>query len=107
MNPSEQRARHSAVQVLAARQDSLETVLQALAAELVAVRRLVEAEGAGRADLAAHTLAAITEQLTARLEDADAQRAYVDAADTTTRAALEAWRQMTLGARLRWIVRGA
>jgi hypothetical protein len=110
MNPLEQRDRHTAVTTIARRQDDLETVLQALAAELVTVRAGVEAEQTGRIDLAQRILAAIEELHTARLEDLQQIHQAIDAATATaaaTRAALEAHQAQPLGARLAALVRGA
>jgi hypothetical protein len=110
MNPADQRDRHTAVTTIARRQDDLETVLQALAAELVTVRAGVEAEQTGRIALAQRILAAIEELHTARLEDLATIHQAIDAAAATaasTRAALEAYQARPLGARLASLIGGA
>jgi molybdopterin converting factor small subunit len=102
MNPAEQLARHTVLAAVRGKQDDLETVLRALAAELVEQREMLEAIDTARREQGAHALAAIEElaaDLRGRLtRHADHNDQVIGAAlkrhradlDTTLRAALEA-----------------
>jgi len=91
MNPAEQRARHVAVNRAENRLDDMETVITALASEIVKDRTST-----------ADTLKSHRENLARHRENLTTAFACIG----DERARIDAFQRMTLYQRLRWLVRG-
>lgn len=111
MNPTEQKARQTAVARVARRQADLELVLEALAGDIVIDREKLAhslaGEQANRLELADTVMAAIREDRRALIRLVADQRADVDEAAEKLARAFYAFLKMPFWQRIRWILTGA